>query len=111
MKQTTTKITAYIGLVTNQGDAVTTETARAVIERELRNVTAGYNVTQGVGYWLGAPEPCLIVSFLNFEATLQDIGTAFESIRTALDQDAVLLEASLTHAHFVDSSLKPFGAA
>ena len=90
---TTEKITFYVGLKTKDGFDINGADALKDVSGVMADVTDGFNVIEGVGYWKGQAEYCLIVSFLNLSGASDSLITkASDDIRVKLNQDAVLVE-------------------
>ena len=90
---TTEKITFYVGLRTSEGDDINGPDAIALVTRVMSEITDGYNITHGYGYWKEEEEHCLIVSFLNLSGASESlINSAAIALKMRLNQDAVLVE-------------------
>lgn len=54
---------------------------------------AGFTVIEAMGYWRGAPEPCLIIEVDGTEGFAPCVEQVANIIRIINDQDAVLVQA------------------
>ena len=98
-----TKITFYIGLTTRDGQALCQDgVIQAVIVPTLADFSIdGFTVTEGVGYWKGVAEACLVVTVFSECPVL--VGFASQLARLfAIDssQECVLFNIEPAQADF-----------
>jgi len=98
------QISIYIGLKTRNMKAnITPKTALKKATTELKKVgIIGFNAQTIKGLWKGKAEKCLNISFINnFGTSKADIVTATENIKTALNQESILITEQATGYSFI----------
>lgn len=86
------KYVIYLGLISNTGTALNIERVMDVIKTSFAaKGIESFNIVSAQGYWLGAPEPCLIITSINGNG-IQAMKLICANLKTLLYQDAVALE-------------------